>query len=79
MAFDAISWRFYFVFIACNAFAGLAYYFYLPETRFLTLEEVAAKFGDEVVSPMHKDLISDDMVETEEKKNVVHVEAERKA
>lgn len=49
IAFDAISWKFYFVFIACNVFAGTIYYFYLPETRFLTLEEVAAKFGDEVV------------------------------
>ncbi|KAH7305947.1 general substrate transporter [Stachybotrys elegans] len=78
IAFDAISWRFYFVFIACNAFAGLAYYFFLPETRFLTLEEVAAKFGDEVVNPMHKDLISEDTAESTDKKDVVHVEAEKK-
>lgn len=50
IAFDAISWKFYFVFIACNVFAGTVYFFFLPETRFLSLEEVAAKFGDEVVS-----------------------------
>ncbi|TGJ87195.1 hypothetical protein E0Z10_g1604 [Xylaria hypoxylon] len=50
IAFDVISWRFYFVFIAANLFAGTIYLFYLPETRFLTLEEVAAKFGDEVVT-----------------------------
>ncbi|KAH7123222.1 hypothetical protein B0J13DRAFT_599022 [Dactylonectria estremocensis] len=54
-AFDAISWKFYFVFIACNLFAGTIYFFFLPETRFLTLEEVAAKFGDEVVHPTGKE------------------------
>ncbi|KAH9905028.1 general substrate transporter [Xylariomycetidae sp. FL2044] len=49
IAFDAITWKFYFVFIGCNLFAGTVYLLFLPETRFLTLEEVAAKFGDEVV------------------------------
>ncbi|KAK7429408.1 hypothetical protein QQZ08_004000 [Neonectria magnoliae] len=52
IAFDTIAWRFYFVFIACNVFAGTIYFFFLPETRFLSLEEVAAKFGDEIVTPM---------------------------
>ncbi|KAF4125352.1 putative arabinose efflux permease, MFS family [Geosmithia morbida] len=51
IAFDSIAWKFYFVFIACNVFAGTIYYFFLPETRLLSLEEVAAKFGDEVVVP----------------------------
>ncbi|KAK7446489.1 hypothetical protein Landi51_07436 [Colletotrichum acutatum] len=55
LAFDTIEWKFYFVFIACNAFAGTIYFFFLPETRFLSLEEVAAKFGDEIVSPGTKD------------------------
>lgn len=54
IAFDEISWRFYFVFIACNLFAGTVYLLFLPETRFLSLEEVAAKFGDEVVVPAGK-------------------------
>ncbi|KXH32490.1 mandelate racemase/muconate lactonizing enzyme domain-containing protein [Colletotrichum nymphaeae SA-01] len=54
VAFDAIEWKFYFVFIACNAFAGTIYFFFLPETRFLSLEEVAARFGDEIVSPGKK-------------------------
>lgn len=49
-AFELIAWKFYFVFIACNIFAGTVYFYFLPETRFLTLEEVAAKFGDEVVT-----------------------------
>ncbi|KAJ3536404.1 hypothetical protein NM208_g6729 [Fusarium decemcellulare] len=55
--FDEIEWKFYFVFIACNVFAGTIYFFFLPETRFLSLEEVAAKFGDEIVtSPTAKQL-----------------------
>ncbi|KAJ3538879.1 hypothetical protein NM208_g5712 [Fusarium decemcellulare] len=57
IAFDEIEWKFYFVFIACNVFAGTIYFFFLPETRFLSLEEVAAKFGDEIVtSPTAKQL-----------------------
>lgn len=53
-AFDAIAWKFYFVFIACNVFAGTIYLFFLPETRFLNLEEVAAQFGDEFVTATSK-------------------------
>ena len=56
IAFDTIAWKFYFVFIACNLFAGTVYYFFLPETRFLSLEEVAAKFGDETAPPVAKEL-----------------------
>ncbi|KAF9875420.1 MFS monosaccharide transporter [Colletotrichum karsti] len=56
IAFDVISWKFYLVFIACNIFAGTIYFFFLPETRFLSLEEVAAKFGDEIFNPPAKDL-----------------------
>ncbi|KAK7211280.1 hypothetical protein V2G26_018458 [Clonostachys chloroleuca] len=59
-AFDAIAWKFYFVFIACNLFAGTMYYFFLPETRFLSLEEIAAKFGDEVAPVIEKHLEMDD-------------------
>lgn len=55
-AFKAIEWKFYFVFIACNLFAGTVYYFFLPETRFLTLEEIAAKFGDEVAPIIEKNM-----------------------
>ncbi|TEA14319.1 H(+)/hexose cotransporter 2 [Colletotrichum sidae] len=50
LAFDAISWRSYFVFIGWNVFAGTIYFFTLPETRFLSSKEVAAKFGDEIIA-----------------------------
>ncbi|KAI1340169.1 general substrate transporter [Xylariaceae sp. FL0016] len=55
-AFDAITWRFYFVFIGTNVFAGLVYFFFLPETNQLSLEEVAAKFGDVIAEPTAKTL-----------------------
>lgn len=84
-AFEAISWKFYFVFIGCNAFAGTMYYFFLPETRFLTLEEIAAKFGDEVAPVIGKNLEAhddhDDVREVgiaEEKTASDHVEASDK-
>lgn len=48
-AFSAISWKFYFVFIALNLFAAFVYWMWLPETNQLTLEEIAGAFGDEAV------------------------------
>lgn len=60
LAFDAITWKFYFVFIAMNIFAGTVYYFFLPETRFLSLEEVAAQFGDEIVEHQEPKQVDED-------------------
>lgn len=56
VAFDAIKWRFYFVFIGTNLFALTIYYFFLPETNQLSLEEIAAQFGDVVSDPVGKSL-----------------------
>lgn len=82
IALDVISWKFYFVFIACNMFAGTIYYFFLPETRFLTLEEVAVKFGDPAAESMVKQmqqkedgiLADDDKTGSES----IHVEGQQK-
>ncbi|KAI8294091.1 High-affinity glucose transporter [Colletotrichum sp. SAR 10_98] len=81
IAFDEISWKFYFVFIACNLFAGTIYFFFLPETRFLSLEEVAAKFGDEIVTNPSKDVEFDEKNVTSTEKVEVssdHVEGSRR-
>lgn len=67
LAFDAITWKFYFVFIAMNVFAGTVYYFFLPETRFLSLEEVAAKFGDEIVQHPEAKQVEDEDVREQER------------
>ena len=42
--------RYYSLFIATNFAAALVYFFFLPETSGLSLEEVAALFGDELVT-----------------------------
>jgi hypothetical protein len=49
-AYEKIGYRFYFVFIACTAFAMVVYYLLLPETKGKTLEEIGAFFGDLVVA-----------------------------
>lgn len=49
-AMEAISWRFYPVFIACNVVAMLVYFFVMPETKGLALEEIGALLGDDIIS-----------------------------
>lgn len=34
----------------CAAVAGLVYFFFLPETKGVTLEDVSVFFGDEIVA-----------------------------
>ncbi|CAP91533.1 Pc13g04640 [Penicillium rubens Wisconsin 54-1255] len=48
-AFANIHENYYYVFVACSAFFLVIAYFYFPETKQKTLEEVAAAFGDRVV------------------------------
>ncbi|KAK7905453.1 hypothetical protein LTR67_000175 [Exophiala xenobiotica] len=48
MALEAIKWKFDFVFVACNIFFFPIVYFFVPETKALTLEEVNPVFGEDV-------------------------------
>lgn len=48
-AFANIHENYYYVFVVCSAFFLAIAYFYFPETKQKTLEEVAAAFGDRVV------------------------------
>ena len=59
LAFDSLAWRFYFIFIATNIVAGTIYYFFLPETNQLSLEQIAAAFGDAAVEPNVGKVIDD--------------------
>lgn len=52
--FDDIGYLFYIVFIVCTTIAGFAYYFYLPETKGVSLEDIARFFGEEVVATLHE-------------------------
>jgi hypothetical protein len=49
-AFDAIKWKYYFIFIACLLVLGFFYAFFLVETNQVSLEQIAGKFGDDTVS-----------------------------
>ncbi|OGE54901.1 hypothetical protein PENARI_c005G10011 [Penicillium arizonense] len=48
-AFANIGENYYYVFVACSSFFLVIAYFFFPETKQKTLEEVAAAFGDRVV------------------------------
>ncbi|KAL2834485.1 general substrate transporter [Aspergillus cavernicola] len=48
-AFANIHENYYFVFVACSLFFLVIAYFYFPETKMKTLEEIAASFGDLVI------------------------------
>jgi sugar porter (SP) family MFS transporter len=49
-ALQNIGWRYYFVFIVCNLVTAAIVYFFLPETRGMTLEEISEVFGDVFVA-----------------------------
>ncbi|KAM3427712.1 hypothetical protein NHJ13734_008881 [Beauveria thailandica] len=50
IAFAKIRENYYYVFACCTTFFLIVAYFFFPETRQQTLEEIAAAFGDEIVS-----------------------------
>jgi len=45
-AFAHIGWKFFLVFIIISGLGGIVAYFYIPETKGVPLEEIAAIFGD---------------------------------
>ncbi|KAF1989064.1 MFS transporter [Aulographum hederae CBS 113979] len=47
-AFDAIGYKYYAVFIACDAVAAASFFLFYPETKGKSLEEIAEIFGDSV-------------------------------
>ena len=48
IALQAISWKFFLIFIFTDAIFVIVVYLYFPETANVPLEEVAALFGDKV-------------------------------
>lgn len=48
LAIDAISWKYFMIFIFTDVIFVIVFYFQFPETANVPLEEVAALFGDKV-------------------------------
>jgi hypothetical protein len=65
IGFVTIGWRYYLVIIICSLVFLPIIYFYFPETARLSLEEVSAKFGDEVAVDLGNGKELDDVVQTE--------------
>ncbi|KAF2173841.1 hypothetical protein M409DRAFT_48760 [Zasmidium cellare ATCC 36951] len=55
-AFATIHENYYYVFVGYTLFFLVTAYFYFPETRHKTLEEIASAFGDKVVTLTERDL-----------------------
>lgn len=49
-ALEKVGWRYYFFFIAMNLFTVIMVYFFLPETKGKSLEEITEVFGDVFVT-----------------------------
>ncbi|KAF2721040.1 putative MFS monosaccharide transporter [Polychaeton citri CBS 116435] len=79
-AFATIHENYYYVFVGCTLFFFVIAWFYFPETKQKTLEEVAAAFGDKVVLVTDNDVATEQTI-FEEKAGVERVEmtAETKA
>ncbi|KIW85243.1 hypothetical protein Z517_00633 [Fonsecaea pedrosoi CBS 271.37] len=54
LAIQAISWRYFLIFLCMDAIFVPLVYFAYPETNGKTLEEIAALFGDEVAETMQQ-------------------------
>ena len=72
-AFGNIRENYYYVFVGCTLFFLVLAYFYFPETRHKTLEEIAAEFGDKVVEVGPGEVDAERAV-LEEKAGAGHIE-----
>lgn len=77
-AFAQVGWKYYLLFICLDVVCFILLYIYLPDTTGLSLEEMGALFGDEVVTHFAADgsgLVEvDALAEFENKGSVDHVE-----
>lgn len=55
IALESIGWKYYIVFIVVLAVYGITAYFYYPETRGHTLEQIAVVFDGETAVPDAKE------------------------
>ncbi|KAK6951596.1 hypothetical protein Daesc_006118 [Daldinia eschscholtzii] len=71
LALKNIGWKYYLVFIAVTVVSTAILAVYFPETKNLTLEEINAKFGDEVVVDLKDAITAEARAESGENKTTV--------
>lgn len=49
-AIETISWKFFLIFVCSSFLYFIVFLYFYPETRYKTLEEIEAIFGDKVSS-----------------------------
>jgi Sugar (and other) transporter len=54
IAIDAISWKYFLIFVICDMVFIVLFYFFFPETKNKTLEELEAIFGDRVAETLEE-------------------------
>ena len=47
IAIDAISWKYFLIFVICDMIFIVLFYLFFPETKNKTLEELEAIFGEQ--------------------------------
>jgi hypothetical protein len=73
-AFATIGENYYYVFVGCCIVYWFIIYFYYPETKQKTLEEIAQAFGDKIVE-VPLDSVRAEGIVLEEKANTVRLES----
>ncbi|OTB18656.1 hypothetical protein K445DRAFT_8678 [Daldinia sp. EC12] len=71
LALKNIGWKYYLVFIAVTVVSTAILAVYFPETKNLTLEEINAKFGDEVVVDLKDAITTEARAESGKSKTIV--------
>ncbi|KAL4862994.1 hypothetical protein BDV12DRAFT_206854 [Aspergillus spectabilis] len=73
-ALDTVGFKYFYLFFALNLIAATCYYFFYPETKGRTLEQIDELFGDQLVPHALED--PDAANAAMEKERAVHVEEE---
>jgi MFS family permease len=71
VAFTNIGWRYYLVFIIISFVGAPVFWYFSPETKGVSLEEIATLFGDEVASQTVRGALEDIEKDSQEEKAVI--------
>lgn len=73
-AFANIGENYYYVFVGCCTVYWFIIYFFYPETKQKTLEEITEAFGDKYVETSDSSIRATDSASMEKKDGALHVE-----